>query len=271
MGTSTRNKGQSGHTPLVPSWLEGDNAAIGEEAQTVTVSEPIPPNGDVNRFTGPRGDFTKYISGGGRNGSLMRNTISRYVSRSLGGSSRATTRLGSARSSTAKLYGVLNTLSGSGGVREIARQFSIENLEGLPASKFFTQIAFFICPDGGPNDEGMARTAYFDTIADNPELFEKSTEELTASECSSILQNFMCKVIMEHVMNDIANKTIILPDDIDEVSHIEGMVEQLIKQSVSDACAEIQQNSTQMTNSKAQEITDLIYHKTYQILERQGD
>lgn len=267
MGTSTRNKGQSGHTPLVPSWLEGDSMTAGEGAQT----EPIPPDGDVNRFTGPRGSFTKYVSGGGRDGSSMRNAISQYVSRSLGGSTRATTRLGSARNSTAKLYGVLNTLSGNGGVREIARQFSINNLEGLSASDFFVQIASFICPDGGANDEGMARSAYFDTIADNPELFEKPTEELTAEECSSVLQNFMCKVVMEHVMNDIANKTITLPNDIDEVSRIEGLVEQLIKQSVSDACAEVKQNNAQITNSKAQEITDSIYRTTYEILEGQGD
>lgn len=271
MGTSTRNKGQSGHTPLVPSWLEGEGTVIGEDAQPVIATEPIPPNGDKNRFTGPRGDFTRYIIGGGRDGSSMRNAISRYVSRSLGGSSRATTRLGSARNSTARLYGVLNILSRSDGIREIAHQLSIDSLEGLRASEFFVKIAFFICPDGGKDDEGMARSAYFDAIADNPELFEKSTEELTAAECSSVLQNYMCKVVMEHVMNDIANKTITLPDDIEEVSHIEDLVEQLISQSVSDAFAEIQQNDVQMTNTKAQEITDSIYQKTYKILEGQDE
>lgn len=271
MGTSTRNKGQSGHTPLVPSWLEGGGTTIGEDVQSVTVTEPIPPNGDENRFTEPRKDFTRYINGGGRDSSSMRNAISRYVDRSLGGSSRATTRLGTARKSTARLYGVLNTLSRSGSVSEIAHQLSINSLEGLKASEFFVRIAFFICPDGGADDEGMARSAYFDAIADNPDLFEKSTEELTVEECSSILQNFMCKVVMEHVMNDIANKTIILPDDIDEVSRMEGLVEQLIKQSVSDAFTEIQQNSTQITNSKAKEITDSIYQRTYEILEGQDD
>ncbi len=271
MGTSTRNKGQSGHTPLVPSWLEESSMDVNEAAQIVTAIEPIPPDGDANRFTGPRSSFTKYVSSGGRDGNSMRNTISRYVGRSLGGSSRATTRLGSARNSTARLYGILNTLSRNNGVREIAHQLSIDNLEGLPASEFFIRIASFICPDGGPNDEGMARSAYFDAIADNPGLFEKSTEELTSDECSSVLQNFMCKVVMEHIMNDIANKTITLPDNIDEVSHLEGLVEQLIKQSVSDACAEVQQNNIQMTNGKAQEITDSIYQKTYEILEGQGD
>jgi hypothetical protein len=35
MGTSTRNKGQSGHTPLVPSWLEegGDDGREGQNEE----------------------------------------------------------------------------------------------------------------------------------------------------------------------------------------------------------------------------------------------
>lgn len=92
MGTSTRNKGQSGRTPLVPSWLE-EIGTDEEEGKNVDEIKPIPPSGDINRFTGPRGTFTKYLSDGGRDGSSMRNSISQYVSHSLGGSSRATTRL----------------------------------------------------------------------------------------------------------------------------------------------------------------------------------
>ena len=54
MGTSTRNKGQSGHTPLVPSWLEegGDD---GREGQNAGEIKAIPPDGDINRFTGQEG------------------------------------------------------------------------------------------------------------------------------------------------------------------------------------------------------------------------
>ena len=166
---------------------------------------------------------------------------------------------------------VLNSLSRNGGINEVAHQLSINNLEGLSASSFFTKIASFVCPDGGPNDEGMARSAYFDTIAENQMLYEKKIEELTAQDCMSILQKYMSKVIMEHIKNDIANKIIILPNDINEISRIEGSVEQLIQQSVADACAEIQQNNLQMTNTKAEQITDSIYKKTYEILEGQGE
>ena len=99
----------------------------------------------------------------------------------------------------------------------------------MALSTVFSLLASFVCPDGGPNDEGMARSAYFDTIAENQMLYEKKIEELTAQDCMSILQKYMSKVIMEHIKNDIANKIIILPNDINEISHIEGSVEQLIQ------------------------------------------
>ena len=72
-----------------------------------------------------------------------------------------------------KLSNVLNSLSRNGGINEVAHQLSINNLEGLSASSFFTKIASFVCPDGGPNDEGMARSAYFDVIAENQMLYGK--------------------------------------------------------------------------------------------------
>ena len=108
---------------------------------------------------------------------------------------------------------------------------SLGNIEGLPASDFFVKIAAFICPDGGPNDEGIARSAYYDAIADDPDLYGKPTESLTHEECESVLQNFMSKVVLEQLMNDIANKTITLPNNINEVAHIEEKVEQMIKQT----------------------------------------
>ena len=281
MGTSTRNSGQNGHNPLVPTWLEGDPVPVGpdpiaESAQPTTIpprllTQPIPPDADPNRFRGPRTSFTHFTSGGGRDSSSMRRGVSHYVSRSLGGSSNATKRLGSSRTSTARLYGVLHTLTGPGGLREVARLLSIENLEGLKAAEFFIKVAQFICPDGGPEDEGISRSAYYDTVADNPELMNKPTENLIKEEIDSVLQRYMSKVVMQQIMNGIANNVIRFSDTLDEIAHIEDAVEQLIEQSVSDAFAQVRRDNTELTNEKAKEITDRVYMITFEILEGVGD
>ncbi len=267
MGTSTRNKGQSAHTPLVPAWLDDEQeSAVQPDGEAI----PIPPDGDENRFRGPRTTFTQYINGGGRDGGSMRKTVSRYVGRTLGGSTNATKRLGSARKSTASLYDVLQTLSGGGGIRSIEQDYSIDNLEGLSAKEFFTRIAVFVCPDGGPNDEGMARSAYFEVISEFPDFENKSPENLSGEECQEVLQRYIGKVIMEHIVNDIANKIIVLPDSISSVSDIEGSIEQMIMMNVSDAFAVVNEE-VNVTNSRAQNIVDRVYHKIYDLLESMGD
>lgn len=263
MGTSTRNKGQSGHTPLVPSWLEEDDENEKNDSNTYP---KIPPEGDVHRFTGPRKSFTEYVNHGGRNVSSMKAAVSHYVRRSLGGSTNATKRLGSARRSTGRLFDVLNTLGFAGSIDRIANELSIENLEGLSADEFFVRIADFIVPDGGPNDEGIARSAYFDAIIDNPELRETPIEQLNQAGREAVLQNFMRKVIVEHIMNDIANQVIQLPNDMNEISHIERQVEQLVKNNISDAFTDFHKKGSPIRSGNAQKITDRIYVRVYDIL-----
>jgi hypothetical protein len=277
MGTSTRNSGQSGHNPLLPTWLDGDGISphpgVEQPAQPgiIAPQQPIPQEADPNRFRGPRTSFTHFVSGGGRDSGSMRRGVSNYVKRSLGGSSNAAKRLGSSRASTARLYGVLNTLSSAGGLQEVARLLSLDSLEGLIASEFFIKIATFICPDGGPNDEGISRSAYYDTVADNPDIMGKPTENLSQEEIDSILQKYMTKVVMQQVMNGIANNTIRFSKTLDEISHIEDVVEQLIEQGVADSFAQVRQENADMTNERAREITDSVYQRTFNILEEAGD
>lgn len=271
MGTSTRNKGQSGHTPLIPTWLadaESEEAGNGDVESFV---RQIPFEADPNRFRGARSSFTQYLSGHGRNSAAMKRTVSHYVSRSLGGSSNAVKRLGSARNSTGRLYGVLSALSAGNGCKEGARLLSLDSLKGISASEFFIRIASFVCPDGGPNDEGLARSAYYDSIADNPILASKTIEHLSSEDIDSILKSFMTKVVMQQLVNDIANKMIVFPDDVGEVSFIEEQVEQLIRNSVSDAFVKVEQSHAKVTNAEAQVITDRIYREAYTILERVAD
>lgn len=261
MGTSTRNKGQSGHTPLVPTWLEGEED-IGSQQET----QQIPPDGDANRFIGPIRSFTEYVNGGGRNGSAMKSAVSNYVRRSLGGTENATKRLGSARITAGRLYSVINAIGFGGGIDYLANELSIDNLNGLPADLFFLRIADFIVPDGGPNDEGIARSAYFEAIADNPKLSGIPIENISSEDRDEVLQNFMGKVIEEHIMNDIANKVIQLPNDMKQIAHIEKQVKQLIKNSVSDAFAGYHSDTNKLRSHDAKKITDQIYRKIYNIL-----
>lgn len=270
MGTSTRNIGQSGHTPLLPSWLDDDAV---EETSQINESEPIggdvdriPPNADEDRFRGPRSSLTRHMSGRSHSNASMKRAISNYVRRTLGGSSRATKRLGAARKSTARLYGVLSALPGSG-AQGVADWLTLEHIEGLPAAQFFAKIATFVCPDGGTTDEGIARHAYFEAILEDPQIADKPIEDLTEEECEFVLQSYMCHVIVGRIENDIATKAIVLPDDLRQVSRIEGQIKQLVSQGVSDACVRRKRaHGGTLTDADAQMVTDEIYQLAFDIL-----
>ena len=74
MGTSSHNAGQKGNTPLVPSWLD----QIDVENQQNTEKDPVPV-GEPNRFTQPRGEFTRYINSAGRDTGMARKSIANYA------------------------------------------------------------------------------------------------------------------------------------------------------------------------------------------------
>ena len=179
MGTSTHNGGQKGGTPLVPSWLEQPDVNPQNENGLGPDGSQIPPVGDADRFRTPRGEFTRYINSGGRDSSLGRKSVSNYIRNSLGGSSNATQRMGAARSSSARLLNVAGVFA-SGGARAVEQYLSIENLSHKTASDAFIAITDFICPDGGPQDEGIARSAYISAIEESPEIATIKFEDLTS-------------------------------------------------------------------------------------------
>ena len=162
-------------------------------------------------------------------------------------------------------------MSRAGGLRKVATFLSLDTLEGLPAADFFIFLAKFICPDGGPEDEGISRSAYYDTIADNPEMMGKPIQSLTKEEIATVFQRYMSKIVMQQIMNGIANNVIRFSETLEEISHIEDVVEQLIDQSVADACAQVKHENIDMTNERAKEITDGIYLKVFEILEGAGE
>ena len=85
MGTSSHNPGQSGHSPLVPSWVDDNNTSV--------LAAPIAPNADPSRFSVPKGNMTRFAGSGSDNGNgNLRSAASQYVRSSTGGARNATAR-----------------------------------------------------------------------------------------------------------------------------------------------------------------------------------
>lgn len=264
MGTSTSNNGQNGRTPMVPSWLDDDNEKDGN------VDQNIPAVADPERFRDPRGNFTRYVNSGGRNSENLHRAASQYVKQSLGGAKNATTRLGAARASTTRLLSVLSSISGKG-VVETSKAFGLGDLIGKNANDVFIEIMGFVCPDGGATDEGIARSSYVETIESMPELNNTTIENMTEQQFLVFTETYMANVIQERLLNDIGNKTISLPDDVNTVEIIQGQLNDFIFGTVSDAMVQLNVEISNIDSTQTRSIVDSVYEKAYSILASMGE
>ena len=268
MGTSTHNGGQKGGTPLVPSWLEQPDVNPQNENGLGPDGSQIPPVGDVDRFRTPRGEFTRYINSGGRDSSLGRKSVSNYIRNSLGGSSNATQRMGAARSSSARLLNVAGVFASGGAVEQY---LSIENLSHKTASDAFIAITDFICPDGGPQDEGIARSAYISAIEESPEIATIKFEDLTSEQIMVIVERTMANAIFNRITNDIGNKIILLPQERAISDRLIVQMKDFVKGSVSDAVINLDIKAGNIRQGDSLRIVDRVYKAAFEIMESAGE
>ena len=254
MGTSTRNMGKSGNTPLVPSWLNGESEN--------DITAPIPTNDNPNRFSIPRGNITRF-SGGGNSGDLRR-AAAQYVRHSSGGVSNAVKNLGSARKSTAKLIEVLGAFShgGANSVQEFLKNY---NLVGKPAEEAFREITELICDDGGTTNEGIVRDAYLDTLAETLELRGILFEDLKPEQILIILEGMVSRVVMGKLINDIGRKVLHIPESLIRAGNVKDRILGFITGVVSDAFARLNINPSSIRIEQSHQITDQVYSQVYSI------
>lgn len=269
MGTSTHNGGQKGGTPLVPSWLEQLDINT-QEGSGNAEGNQVSPMGDADRFRAPRGEFTRYINSGGRDSGSGKKSISNYISRSLGGSTNATQRMGSARSSSARLLSVAGAFA-AGGAKAVEQLLSINDLSQKTASDAFIAITDFICPDGGPQDEGIARSAYISAIEDSPELAGVKFEDLKLEQIMVVVERTIANAIFSRITNDIGNKIILLPQDRATSDNLVSQVKDYVKGSVSDAVSDMNIKAGNIRQGESLRIVDQVYKKAFDIMISAGE
>lgn len=211
-----------------------------------------------------------YIKSGGRDSSLGRKSVSNYISKSLGGSSNATQRMGAARNSTARLLNIAGAFA-SGGARAVEQYLSIENLSHKTASEAFIAITDFICPDGGPQDEGIARSAYICAIEESPEIATIKFEDLTAEQIVIIVERTMANAIFIRITNDIGNKVILLPQDRTTSDSIIVQMKDFVKGYVSDAVANLDIQAGNIWQGESLRIVDQVYKEAFEIMVSAGE
>lgn len=291
MGTSSSFGGQGGGTPLIPSWLDADGSIPsasgggtdpGVDPQSIPgdtsvptsqaqpqADTPIPAPADTSRFTAARSNFSRFAGSGGDDRKSLGRAVSNYVGSSLGGSRMAATRLGSARGAGGRLLGFLSEAVNHGAEAAL-RALNLSSLAGRPIQEIFLGLSDYVCPDGGSIDEGIAREAFIETIADLADSGITDLDGLTVDQMQIVFELYATNAIEARLYNDIGAKSIILPKDAREVERINVQLHDFIRRGVSDALAVNQITPASLTPDRVFQFVDSVYEQAYEILHSLG-
>lgn len=278
MGTSSAYGGPSGGTPLIPSWLDptpsptappAPAAAPAQDVQSPPGARPpIPAAAPAGRFTAPRANFTKFAASGGRDRANLGRAVSRYVSTSSGGSRRAAQRMGASRGTAASLVSFLTDAATRGAASALAT-LDLASLAGRPIEVIFTGLLEHFCPPGGTVDEGIARDAFVETIADLSENGVTNLDGLNADQVQTVFEIFATHSIEARICNDIGGKAVTMPADASEARHVQDQLHDFIRRGVSDALAGLDVGRSTPENALA--AVDQVYREAFEILQTMGE
>lgn len=290
MGTSSGFGGQGGNTPLVPSFVgdEGspptaapdgtppdgaqppDGASPPGQPPAPPQRPPIPPIGDPSRFSAARNNFSRFADSGGRDRASLGRAVSHYVGSSTGGARGAAARMGSARGAGSRLLGFLSDAA-TRGAAEALRTLNLGALAGRPIEEIFLGLSDYVCPDGGSIDEGIAREAFIETIADLAGAGVTDLDGITADQMQTVFELYATNAIEVRLCNDIGTKAVILPSDAREASRVQAQLHDFIQRGVADALTAARAAVAALTPERVLGFVGRIYEQAFGILQIMGD
>lgn len=297
MGTSSAFGGQSGGTPLIPSWL-GDEGAPPAAPQGAPpdprapdgAAPESPPNGAAppaapprvlpqplglpvaspSRFSAARGNFSRFAGSGGADRRALGRAISHYVGSSSGGPRAAAARMGSARGAGGRLLRFLSDAARRG-ASEALSALNLVALAGRPIEEVFLGLADYVCPDGGSIDEGIAREAFIETITQLAGAGVTDLDGLTADQMLGVFELFATNAIEARLCNDIGAKMIALPMNTREVAHVQAQLHDFIRRAVADSLTAARSAATAPTPDRVLQFVGQVYEQAFAILQIMGE
>jgi hypothetical protein len=220
----------------------------------------------ADRFTAARNNFSRFASSGGSDRASLGRALSHYVSTASGGSRAAAQRMGSSRTAGAQLLGFLSGALANG-PREALRALNLQNLAGRPIEEVFLGLMDYVCPDGGTLDEGIAREAFIETIADLAENGVVDLDSLTADQMQTIFELYATHAIETRLCNDIGIKAITLPANATQAASVQMQLLDFVRRSVADSLTQARAAMLALTPQRVSGFVTRVYEQAFGILQ----
>jgi hypothetical protein len=284
MGTSGSSDGPNPRTPLVPSWLDDKPGAApadddgmpppdGNQPDTPDQPQllpPVPPPPPPGRFTTSRRNFSAFAGSGGSDGRALRRAVRDYVRAGTRGSGNATRRMGASRATARGVLGVLRDFQRDG-VSPTLSRLNLGGLVGRPLEDVFIGLTDVICGDGGSIDEGIAREAWLETIADLDGLDATDPAALSHDQISDIFLAFIAHSVVGRLLQDIGANGFKFAADLAGIAAFDSQLKSYIRRSVRDSFSGDLARPAALSDRKIRTIVDRTYQEAWDLLVTQGD
>jgi hypothetical protein len=168
---------------------------------------------------------------------------------------------------------LLSFLSGAvaNGPREALRALNLERLAGQPIEEVFLGLMEYVCPEGGTLDEGIARDAFIETIADLAANGIADFDSLTPDQMQTIFELYATHAIETRLCNDIGMKSITLPADAAHAASLQRQLLDFVRRSVSDALTQARTAMRALTPERVFGFVTRVYEQAYAIMQTMAE
>lgn len=297
MGTSGSSRGSGSNTALVPTWLDdpggslpagdspspaggpdgsaqtGGDGGMGADGDRGARDNPPPaiqPPPESGRFQSARRNFSTFARSGGTDRGALRRAVRDYVRSGTRGGANASRRMGASRHAAG---GALSIFRGfqRDGVDATLRHLNLGNLVGRSADVVFLALTDVVCPDGGSIDEGIARDAWLETVAELGDFGIADLNTLTPEQMREFFTAFVAHAIETRIFQEIGTRGLKVAADLNAIDAFEEELKSYIRLSVRDSLSADMGQLGGLSDPQIREIVDRTYREAWDLLEAWGD
>ena len=287
MGTSGQSAGPSSRDPLVPSWLDEPDYEPIQDSPIESPSESEQPDSEENqevssdqqdsahepvpaRFQSARLNFTAFAKSSGSNRGALKRAVRDYVRKGSGGSRTAAMRMGASRIAGREVLTVLRGIKRDGAEATL-QNLNLENLIGRSVSDVLLGLTDFVCKEGGSIDEGIARDAWLETVAELDQFPTENLEDLTLNQIQEVFLSFVANSIRTRLFQDIGKTGFLTAEDPLAIEAFEGQLRDYVRRAVSDSYSSDLSQLTDLSERSIGIIVDKTYQESWELLSNWGD
>ena len=255
----------------LPGGAEPDGAEPGTDD-----TDPRPsPRPDIEmppvpaRFRTARRNFSTFARSGGSDRGALRRAVSDYVRSGTQGSANAVRRMGASRNAGGAVLGMFRGFQRDG-VEASLRRLNLDRLIGRPAREIFVGLTDVICQNGGPIDEGVARDAWLETVADLDQFGIDDLNALNIDQIQEVFLAFIVHAVETRLFQDIGANGLDIASDLTAIEAFEAQFRDYIRRSVRDSFSSDLRQLADLSDQQIRTIVDRTYRDAWDLLDAWG-